>query len=105
MNGNGNMRQVVLSLGVAAVRLCEVAKATSSEHEVCKATKRSLISAGTERMLLDFGRANWLEKARQQPDKVKQVLQKIKTDGVGPTLEAVRAKLDQPVALGLNVGW
>lgn len=56
-------------------------------------------------MLLDFGRANWLEKARQQPDKVKQVLQKIKTDGVGPTLEAVRAKLDQPVALGYsNVG-
>lgn len=56
-------------------------------------------------MLLDFGRAGWIEKARQQPDKVKQVLEKISTDGLFNTLDAVRSKLDQPIALGYcNVG-
>jgi len=65
----------------------------------------SLVSIGTERMLIDFGKAGWLEKARQQPDKVKMVLQKIRTDGIFPTLDSVRAKLDKPVALGYaNVG-
>ncbi len=68
-------------------------------------TTRSLVSAGTERMLVDFGKANLIEKARLQPDKVRMVLEKVRTDGFAPTLEAVRNKLDQPLALGYcNVG-
>ncbi|MFN3474813.1 MAG: bi-domain-containing oxidoreductase, partial [Blastomonas sp.] len=68
-------------------------------------TRRTLVSAGTERMLVEFGRANWLDKARQQPDKVKMVLEKARTDGVVATLDAVRSKLDQPIPLGYcNVG-
>jgi hypothetical protein len=55
------------------------------------------VSAGTERMLVDFGKAGWIDKARQQPDKVRMVLDKIKTDGLMPTLDAVRNKLDQPL--------
>ena len=56
-------------------------------------------------MLLEFGRAGWIEKARQQPDKVRMLLDKVKADGLLPTLNAVRNKLDQPVALGYcNVG-
>src|SRR5688572_2692866 len=51
-------------------------------------------------MLVDFGRASWLDKARRQPDKVRQVLDKMRTDGVGPTLGAVRAKLDAPIPIG-----
>ena len=51
-------------------------------------------------MLVDFGKANLLDKARQQPDKVKMVLEKVKTDGVGPTIETVRNKLDQAIPLG-----
>lgn len=51
-------------------------------------------------MLVDFGKANALQKARQQPDKVKLVLDKIRTDGLLPTLESVNNKLDQPLALG-----
>jgi hypothetical protein len=46
----------------------------------------SLISAGTERMLLEFGRANILDEARQQPEKVPQVLDKLRTDGIAPTM-------------------
>ncbi|MBA5762793.1 bi-domain-containing oxidoreductase [Vibrio sp. 404] len=65
----------------------------------------SLISAGTERMLVDFGKANLLDKARSQPDKVKMVLEKVKTDGLMTTLEAVQSKLAQPLPLGYcNVG-
>ena len=51
-------------------------------------------------MLVDFGRAGWLEKARKQPDKVRQVVDKMRTDGIGPTLGAVRAKLDAPIPIG-----
>lgn len=51
-------------------------------------------------MLVEFGKAGWLNKARQQPDKVKMVLDKIRTDGLMPTVEAVFNKLDQPLPLG-----
>lgn len=69
------------------------------------ATSHTLVSAGTERMLVEFGKAGWIEKARQQPDKVRMVLDKIKTDGLMPTIEAVFNKLDQPLPLGYcNVG-
>lgn len=65
----------------------------------------SLISAGTERMLVGFGKASYLEKARQQPDKVKMVLKKVATDGLMTTIEAVQSKLAQPIPLGYcNVG-
>ena len=63
-------------------------------------THRSLVSLGTERMLVEFGKANFIEKARQQPDKVKQVFEKIKTDGLKPTLDAVFRKLGEPLPLG-----
>ena len=56
-------------------------------------------------MLVDFGKANFIQKAKQQPDKVKMVLDKVKTDGLKPTLEAVFNKLGQPLPLGYcNVG-
>jgi len=68
-------------------------------------TTTTLISAGTEKMLVGFGKASYIEKARQQPEKVKMVLEKIKTDGFYSTVEAVRSKLAQPLPLGYcNVG-
>lgn len=63
-------------------------------------TTHSLVSLGTERMLVEFGQANLIQKARQQPERVKMVLDKMKTDGVLPTIEAVFNKLDQPLPLG-----
>ena len=68
-------------------------------------TTCSLISAGTERMLVGFGKASYLDKARQQPDRVKMVLEKVATDGLMTTIEAVQSKLAQPLPLGYcNVG-
>lgn len=68
-------------------------------------TKVTLISSGTERMLVGFGKASYLDKARQQPEKVKMVLEKVQTDGLMTTIEAVQSKLSQPLPLGYcNVG-
>src|SRR2546429_2561476 len=56
-------------------------------------------------MLVEFGRANWLDKARQQPDKVRMFLDKVRGDGLVAAVEAVQSKLDQPLAPGYcNVG-
>ena len=60
-------------------------------------THNSLVSLGTEKMLVDFGKASYIQKAKQQPEKVKQVLNKIKTDGLIPTLETVFRKLGEPI--------
>lgn len=99
------MLQVLQNLKNGETQLTEVPAPQVKRGCVLIHTRCSLISPGTERMMLDFGKANWIDKARQQPDKVKMVLQKIKTDGFWPTYEAVQSKLDQPLALGYsNVG-
>ena len=68
-------------------------------------TSASLISAGTEKMLVDFAKSSLIEKARKQPDRVKQVLNKVKTDGLVTTYNAIKNKLDTPIPLGYcNVG-
>ena len=61
---------------------------------------RSLVSLGTERMLVEFGRGGWLSKARQQPEKFRAVLAKVRSEGLFATVEAVRSKLAQPIPLG-----
>jgi predicted dehydrogenase/threonine dehydrogenase-like Zn-dependent dehydrogenase len=63
-------------------------------------TQHSLVSLGTEKMLVEFGKANIFQKVKQQPEKVKQVFDKIKADGLMPTLEAVFRKLGEPLPLG-----
>lgn len=99
------MRQVLQSLGDGATVLADVPAPRASAGNVLIRTTRSLISAGTERMLVEFGRASWVNKARQQPEKVRQVLEKVRTDGLLQTIEAVRSKLDQSLPLGYcNVG-
>lgn len=94
------MKQLLQSLKDGRTTLAEVPVPAASARTLVVETHASVISAGTERMLVEFGRANWLQKARSQPDRVRQVLDKVRTDGVGPTVEALRAKLDAPIALG-----
>ena len=99
------MKQVLQSLKNGTTQLVEVPVSQVASGALLIHTGVTLVSAGTERMLVDFGKANWFEKARQQPDKVRMVLDKVRTDGLLPTLEAVQSKLDQPLALGYcNVG-
>src|SRR5579863_4625416 len=99
------MRQVLQELGSGRTTLADVPEPATAPGRVRILTRHSLISAGTERMLVEFGRAGWLQRARQQPERVHQVLQKIRTEGVAATVEAVRSKLDQALPLGYcNVG-
>ncbi|HEU6456227.1 MAG TPA: dehydrogenase, partial [Roseateles sp.] len=94
------MKQILQSLKTGATEVAELPVPAAGRGQLLIATAQTLVSAGTERMLVEFGKAGWLEKARQQPDKVRMVLDKIKTDGLMPTLEAVFNKLDQPLPLG-----
>ena len=94
------MRQILQHLGNGEMELAEVPCPLVGRGQVLIQTRASVISAGTERMLVEFSQANLIQKARQQPDKVKQVLDKMRTDGLMPTLEAVFRKLDEPLPLG-----
>ena len=94
------MKQIIQNLSSGLTELAEVPCPMAGQGQVLIRSVRSLVSLGTERMLVEFGRANLLEKARQQPDKVRQVLDKIKTEGLIPTLEAVFKRLDEPLPLG-----
>lgn len=96
------MKQILQSLKTGQIELAELPVPMVKPGCLLIKTSRSLISLGTERMLLNFGKAGWIDKARQQPDKVKQVLQKVKTDGIMPTVNAIFNKLDQPLALGYS---
>ena len=99
------MKQILQNLKNGATELIDKPCPQTGRHQLFIKTSASLVSAGTERMLIDFGKGNYLQKARQQPDKVRMVIDKIKTDGLMPTVDSVFAKLDTPLPLGYcNVG-
>ena len=99
------MKQIIQCLKTGQTILDNLPCPRCKSGHVLIRTTRSLISLGTEKMLVEFGRAGLVQKARQQPEKVKMVLEKVKTDGLIPTIESVRSKLDQPIPLGYcNVG-
>ena len=99
------MKQVLQNLKDGSTEVAEVPCPRVGAGQLLIRTTRTLVSAGTERMLVDFGKAGFIDKARQQPDKVRMVLDKVRTDGLMPTIEAVRNKLDQPLPMGYcNVG-
>jgi predicted dehydrogenase/threonine dehydrogenase-like Zn-dependent dehydrogenase len=94
------MKQVLQRLDNGAIELLDVPRPSVTGPRLLVHARCSLISAGTERMLVDFGRANLLDKVRSQPDKVRDVLSKVRTDGLATTLDAVRSKLTTPMPLG-----
>lgn len=99
------MKQIIQDLKKGDTILAEVPAPIVKSGQVLIQTSCSLVSLGTERMLVEFGKSNLLQKAMQQPDKVKDVINKVKTDGLQPTINAVFNKLGQPLPLGYcNVG-
>lgn len=99
------MKQVLQDLAGGECVVSDVPVPTVKRGHLLIRTRRTLISAGTERSLVEFGRAGYITKARRQPEKVKMVLDKVRTDGLLTTVEAVRAKLDEPIPMGYsNVG-
>ena len=94
------MRHVAQDLRSGVTSVESAPRPATSPRSLLVRSRATLISAGTERMLVEFGKASFIGKARSQPDKVKQVLDKLRTDGVLPTMEAVFAKLGEPLPLG-----
>lgn len=99
------MKQILQNLKTGETKIEELPCPGVGRGMLLIKTRKTLISAGTERMLVEFSKGGLIAKAKAQPDKVKQVLDKIKTDGLMPTLETVFNKLDEPMPLGYcNVG-
>ena len=94
------MKQILQNLSNGETSIADVPCPKNIKSNILIATTKTVVSAGTERMLVNFGKANLLSKAKQQPDKVKMVLNKILTDGLMTTVDAVNSKLDQPLPLG-----
>jgi predicted dehydrogenase/threonine dehydrogenase-like Zn-dependent dehydrogenase len=94
------LRQVVQHLGTGRTELVDVPAPGPRRGRLLVRATRSLVSLGTERMLVEFGRGGWLSKARQQPEKFRAVLAKIRSEGFFATVDAVRSKLAQPIPLG-----
>jgi predicted dehydrogenase len=94
------LRQIVQHLGSGRTELVDVPAPGPRRGRLLVRAQASLVSLGTERMLVEFGRGGWLSKARQQPEKFRAVLAKVRSEGLLPTLAAVRSKLAQPIPLG-----
>lgn len=94
------MLQILQHLGSGETELVSVPAPSPQPGRLLIRASRSVISLGTERMLVEFGRANWLSKARQQPEKFWAVLAKVRAEGLVATLQAIRSKLAQPIPLG-----
>jgi len=94
------MKQLVQNLSNGLIETKEIPSPKIEEGTILIRTRRTLVSTGTEKMLVDFAKSNYFQKALKQPDKVREVLSKIKTDGIIPTLEAVSSRLNEPLPLG-----
>ena len=99
------MKQILQDFRSGKTSIEECPTPSIKKNSIKILSRTSLISAGTERMLVNFSKSSYIEKAKQQPEKVKQVIDKISTDGLITTYESVKSKLDEPIPLGYsNVG-
>ena len=99
------MKQIIQYLNNGKIEVVNVPKPIINQNQVLVHSLNSLISSGTERMLLEFGKSNLISKALQQPEKTKAVLNKIAKEGILSSYQAVKNKLSKPISIGYcNVG-
>ena len=96
------MKQVIQNIQTGKLSLKEVPEPCVKEGNILVRTRASLISAGTERMIVKFAGKSLAGKARERPDLVKKIIKKTKRDGVAATVRAVLARLDEPLPLGYS---
>src|SRR4051812_12596069 len=96
------MKQLVQSLKSGELELLDVPAPSVARNGILVHTAASLVSAGTERSMVNFGAKNLLEKARARPDLVRQTWDKMQREGVFSTWDAVNNRLDQPLPLGYS---
>lgn len=96
------MRQVVQSVRSGETTVRELPDPIAVPGALVIANVASVISAGTERYVVELARKSLLGKARERPDHVRRVLRKLKEEGLLSTFLQVRAKLDEPMPLGYS---
>jgi len=96
------MKQLIQSFKTGELGLFDVPAPICQDNGALVQTTVSLVSAGTEKMLVDFAKKSMISKAKDRPDLVKQVVDKMKKEGVKNTLEKVFTKLDTPIPLGYS---
>ncbi|MFA5874581.1 MAG: bi-domain-containing oxidoreductase [Anaerolineales bacterium] len=96
------MKQVMQNMRDGKTIVAEVPAPTPRPGQALVRVAASLVSAGTERMLVEFAEKSLVGKARSRPDLVRQVMDKMKREGVLPTVQAAFNRLDQPMALGYS---
>lgn len=96
------MKQLLQHIRSGEAVVADVPAPRARAGMVLVQTAASLVSAGTERMVVDFAAKNLVQKARSRPDLVRQTVDKARREGILTTLEAVQNKLDQPMALGYS---
>ncbi len=97
------MKQLIQSFKTGELGLFDVPAPICQSNGALVQTTVSLVSAGTEKMLVDFAKKSMIAKAKDRPDLVKQVIDKMKKEGVKNTLEKVFTKLDTPIPLGYSL--
>ncbi len=96
------MKQIFQSLSDGKTEVVDIPLPKVGSGMLLVRTSCSLISSGTERMLLEFGKSNVINKIKKQPNKVKDVYQKFVTDGIISTLNSVKNKIENPIPLGYS---
>ena len=96
------MHQLVQNARTGQLQVLAVPAPHAKSGQLVVRNVASLISAGTERMALDFAQKSLAGKAKERPDLVRQVLERVKREGIAPALEAVREKLEQRNVLGYS---
>jgi predicted dehydrogenase/threonine dehydrogenase-like Zn-dependent dehydrogenase len=96
------MKQVLQNVKTGETTLETVPPPTLKAKGVRVRTAASLISAGTEKMLIDLAQKSYLGKARARPDLVKKVLRKVRDEGLWTTFQKVTSKMERPMPLGYS---
>ncbi len=96
------MKQLLQNMKTGKTQVAEVPIPQAAEGSALVQTAVSLVSAGTERMVVAFAKQGLIGKAQSRPDLVKQVFNKARREGLLTALDAARNKLDQPMALGYS---
>ncbi|MEE8475349.1 MAG: bi-domain-containing oxidoreductase [Myxococcota bacterium] len=96
------MKQILQNARNGALELAEVPAPTAGRGQLLVRTSFSVMSPGTDKLVMEFARKSLLGKARSRPDLVQQVARKLRQDGPLPTLRAVRGRLEQPQPLGYS---
>ncbi len=94
------MKQLLQNLKSGETYLAAVPVPEAREGQVLVRVRASVVSAGTERMLVDFAKSSLLGKARKRPDLLRQALRKARRDGVLSVWDAAQGRLEQPMPLG-----